>query len=72
MIGEQFSQLEYGIGIVVTLVIVADDLFFLSVGIVLSPFMGLKVGGNTGNGIFVLKKIDFAITVPIKCVPFDI
>ena len=72
VIGEQFSQLEYGIGIVIAGVVFADDLLFLLIAVVLSPFVGLEERGNAGNGVLVLEQVDRAITISVKSISLDV
>lgn len=72
VISKPLSQLEYGGSIIITLVVVEYSLFFFPVIIILPPIMGIKVRGDTWDGIFMLKEIDLAITVSIKSVSLDI
>jgi hypothetical protein len=60
------------VGIVITSVIVKKD-FLLLLGILgSSPTMRPEIKGHTGDGIWVVEKIDPAVTVAVPTIMFDI
>ncbi len=60
------------VGIIITSVIVKKD-FFLLLGILgTAPMMRPEKKGHTGDGIWVVEKIDPAVAVAVSTIMFDI